>query len=145
MIRLYVIILIVAIAMALLSATRYLAGRILQKPTTPLRSAGYFGAVVGAELGFLPGIVVEGLDDRVGLLFTLALLGAVSCAQLFHWAQPRLGQWVKRLRHHVRWWSAVFLIIVGSGIATMGLVESDGVAAGLGVMLIVSGAFLIRA
>ena len=36
------------------------------------------------------------------------------------------------------------LIIVGSGIATMGLVESEGFMAGLGVMLIVSGAFLIR-
>ncbi len=39
---------------------------------------------------------------------------------------------------------AVFLVILGSGIATMGLVESDGVVAGFGVMLIVSGAFLIR-
>ena len=47
-------------------------------------------------------------------------------------------------RTRLRVSSAVLLIVVGSGFGAAGVVESQGDAAGVGAMLIVSGAFLLR-
>ena len=44
------------------------------------------------------------------------------------------------VRTRLRRGSGMLLIVLGSGTATMGFVESDGFLAGIGVMLIVSGA-----
>ena len=73
---------------------------------------------------------------------TVGLLIAIYFPKWLRKPEENDRSWLREHRGSVRRWSALLLLIVGSGIATMGFVESDGATAGLGVMLVVSGAFL---
>jgi len=110
-------------------------------PTTRLRSS-QVGAIVGAMLGIAVAALSDGaLMERVPRSMVLAGLLGVGVAGMTE-AGVALMTYTRQKRHALRHVSGVLLIIVGSGLTMAGLVESDGLAAGLGVMLMVAGLFL---
>ena len=101
------------------------------------RRSSYIAAVA---VGTLSAALMETSDEQIGAAIIGAFVAYFGVATL---TDSLVGSQHQERRSRLRRGSAILLIILGSGITTAGAVESEGAAAGLGVMLIVSGVFLL--
>ena len=93
--------------------------------------ATYFGDPTAPEQSDMA------VGASAGTLFLALLIRGAGRRYLF-------GREQGERRTRLRQGSAVLLIVVGRGLGAAGMVESVGAATGTGVMLIVSGVFLLR-